>query len=69
MKRISILLMIVLLSLSAHPAQAASQDEMRIYSILTDRFMNGDENNNKDIHNDEDNHRHMAETLKVSSIK
>ncbi|MGL6145473.1 MAG: alpha-amylase family glycosyl hydrolase, partial [Macrococcoides caseolyticum] len=55
MKRISIILMILLLSFSALPAQAASQDEMRIYSILTDRFMNGDEDNNKDIHNDKDN--------------
>lgn len=55
MKRISIILMILLLSFSALPVQAASQDEMRIYSILTDRFMNGDENNNKDIHNDKDN--------------
>lgn len=57
MKKFAMMIIVFLLTLSALPAQAErnAQDELRIYSILTDRFMNGDENNNKDIHNEKDN--------------
>lgn len=56
MKKILILIASVLLLLTIQPkADAATESNLRIYSLIVDRFMNANEDNNKHIHNERDN--------------
>lgn len=56
MKKILILFSVVACLFSTQPyANAAAQKDLRIYSLVIDRFMNGNETNNKMIHNEKDN--------------
>lgn len=56
MKKLIALLASILLMLTFNvQAQAKTSPDIRIYSLIIDRFMNGNEDNNKHIHNEKDN--------------
>lgn len=56
MKKLITLLASILLLLSFHhDADAAAKQNLRIYSLIIDRFMNANDTNNKHIHNEKDN--------------
>lgn len=56
MKKLITLLASILLLLTFHQnADAATKQDLRIYSLIIDRFMNANDTNNKHIHNEKDN--------------
>ncbi|MCE4955749.1 alpha-amylase family glycosyl hydrolase [Macrococcoides caseolyticum] len=54
-KMMTIIAVILLLFSYGDNVHAAKDNDLRIYSLIIDRFMNGLESNNKHIHNDKDN--------------
>ncbi|WP_414043621.1 alpha-amylase family glycosyl hydrolase [Macrococcus sp. EM39E] len=55
MKKIIIFIASIMLLISMQPkAVAATDSNLRIYSLIVDRFMNANEDNNKHIHNEKD---------------
>lgn len=56
MKKLITLLASILLLLTFHQnADATTKQDLRIYSLIIDRFMNANDTNNKHIHNEKDN--------------
>ncbi|MGK0553717.1 alpha-amylase family glycosyl hydrolase [Macrococcus capreoli] len=53
-KLVSLIAVMALLWTMNNSAYAAQQPDLRIYSLIVDRFMNGNEDNNKHIHNEKD---------------
>ncbi|WP_414047833.1 alpha-amylase family glycosyl hydrolase [Macrococcus equi] len=53
-KIVTVLTAFILLLTFNHYSYAAKQQDSRIYSLIIDRFMNGNEDNNKHIHNEKD---------------